>query len=671
MDMGNKPQRSGSQIKRARASDTSSTGSLGVPTFSPGNGKQRASFDFFKDSPLDILREVLDYLSPLDLLHLSRTSKALRAFFMNKISSPAIWRSALAAVNGLPPCPEDLAEPQYANLLFGNHCHLCLVEHDYVSKYMEARVRLCQTCGVYEFLPWDKLSGKIDERLKSLIPCIVASPSRHEQEIKHITCDSFNQNSTRKQYFHVVTAIKLNKELEALGSHEKMKTSWLENRGAVWNRMREHSDACRNHASMMFETEQARVSQARNCRKQQLREKIAGLGWGSEFDRMDRANAQTRNANLCCVGYLRRTEDLTEQEWEETKPDWLIFMEAIRNITERSARAQRFEALVRTQIVPFYSRYVLSQPSKALTPTLAEVVLMEELLPILGNHVLSQVPQDPDGIFDNVFGRFPELLAKWNSEREEVLMQALRKSTVYECKDIPEGVLSYASTVFSCRECGDVLTYPTVFVHECFLRLTCPDPARLISKKTRRWKQEVEFSALGGVLAQEALDEIAHDVFRDARSWQPGSNLVFHDPGYHHTVVVLDLLGLERTTTSEELRQIDPYLECRCECFKRSKSETMGWMEALMHCKGSHSYGGSFAIVDKRGGPTETWQQIQVYMYKSLCPLCQQWQNDPREDVIRHYGEHGCSEAGAQAFDSRAWKEEMDFAQWIVDPAFE
>ncbi|KAJ2927119.1 hypothetical protein H1R20_g10019, partial [Candolleomyces eurysporus] len=360
---------------------------------------------------------------------------------------------------------------------------------------------------------------------------------------------------------------------------------------------------------------------------------------------------------------------VVHSEWEETKIDWLIFMEAIRNITERSARGQRFEALVRTQIVPLYSRYVLSQPPKAVPPTLPEVVLMEEILPILGNHVLTQVPQDSGGIFDNVFAQFSEFVAKWNSEREEVLMQALRKSTVYACKDVPEGVLSYASTVFSCRKCGDVLTYPTLFVHECFLRLTCPNPAGLISKKTR-WKQEAELPALGGVLAQEAFDEIAHDVFQDARSWQPGSNLVFSDAGYHHTVVVLDLLGLERTTTTEELRQFDPYLECRCECFKRSKGVTMGWMEALKYCKGSHSYEGSFAVAvaDKRGRRTGTWQQIQ---YKSLCPLCQQWQDDPREDVIWHYKEHGCSEAGAQAFDSWAWKEEMDFAEWIIDPAFE
>jgi hypothetical protein len=36
-----------------------------------------------------------------------------------------IWHSSFAAIEGpFPPCPDDLNEPQWANLMFSNHCHV-------------------------------------------------------------------------------------------------------------------------------------------------------------------------------------------------------------------------------------------------------------------------------------------------------------------------------------------------------------------------------------------------------------------------------------------------------------------------------------------------------------------------------------------------------------------
>ncbi|KZP21179.1 hypothetical protein FIBSPDRAFT_520307 [Athelia psychrophila] len=38
---------------------------------------------------------------------------------------PHPWKVALAGVNGLPDCPSDLTEPQWAHLLFDTYCHFC------------------------------------------------------------------------------------------------------------------------------------------------------------------------------------------------------------------------------------------------------------------------------------------------------------------------------------------------------------------------------------------------------------------------------------------------------------------------------------------------------------------------------------------------------------------
>lgn len=46
-------------------------------------------------------------------------------------SSAFVWRSARRQVNGLPDCPDDLTEPEYANLVFYARCH---VRKNYIGK---------------------------------------------------------------------------------------------------------------------------------------------------------------------------------------------------------------------------------------------------------------------------------------------------------------------------------------------------------------------------------------------------------------------------------------------------------------------------------------------------------------------------------------------------------
>ncbi|KAF8067025.1 hypothetical protein FPV67DRAFT_1225260 [Lyophyllum atratum] len=96
----------------------------------------------FLDLPLDVIFAVstlphvilLEWLSnslsnkiagsfnePRDLLSLSRVTKEFRALFMSR-TSRVVWREALESVRGLPPCPPDLTEPQYASLLFEQYC---------------------------------------------------------------------------------------------------------------------------------------------------------------------------------------------------------------------------------------------------------------------------------------------------------------------------------------------------------------------------------------------------------------------------------------------------------------------------------------------------------------------------------------------------------------------
>ena len=78
---------------------------------------------------------MLSHLHPLDLLHLCRTTKLLRSMLLNR-SAAFLWRRCMAnvpyhplnpGVPDVPPKPDDLNEPQWANLLYGKVG--CYVSH--------------------------------------------------------------------------------------------------------------------------------------------------------------------------------------------------------------------------------------------------------------------------------------------------------------------------------------------------------------------------------------------------------------------------------------------------------------------------------------------------------------------------------------------------------------
>lgn len=61
---------------------------------------------------------------------MARSCKALRNFFISKVSESA-WAASCKGI-GLPRCPSDLSEPQYADLLFSKGCY---VRHFYPFEF--------------------------------------------------------------------------------------------------------------------------------------------------------------------------------------------------------------------------------------------------------------------------------------------------------------------------------------------------------------------------------------------------------------------------------------------------------------------------------------------------------------------------------------------------------
>ncbi|KIM71321.1 hypothetical protein PILCRDRAFT_830419 [Piloderma croceum F 1598] len=109
-----------------------------------GKGRNHGKLAQLMEMPLDVLFEITSQLEPLDILQLSRVSKRFRTIFASK-GSKHIWVAARKNLPGMPDCPHDLSEPQYASLMFEHNCHACGKPRSLMADY-SLRVNFCTPC---------------------------------------------------------------------------------------------------------------------------------------------------------------------------------------------------------------------------------------------------------------------------------------------------------------------------------------------------------------------------------------------------------------------------------------------------------------------------------------------------------------------------------------------
>ncbi|KAJ7663238.1 hypothetical protein DFH06DRAFT_1471238 [Mycena polygramma] len=79
----------------------------------------------FAELPVEIVLEILPRMHPLDLFHLSRVNRWLRAILLSKEVEP-IWCDVFRAQGDLPRCPPRLLTRHWVGMLFGAHiCEVC------------------------------------------------------------------------------------------------------------------------------------------------------------------------------------------------------------------------------------------------------------------------------------------------------------------------------------------------------------------------------------------------------------------------------------------------------------------------------------------------------------------------------------------------------------------
>ncbi|EIM80907.1 uncharacterized protein STEHIDRAFT_142748 [Stereum hirsutum FP-91666 SS1] len=107
----------------------------------------RASTTFKFSLPVELVYEISGYLTLTGLLHLSRVSKFFHDILWSR-GSAHVWKLARRHDRvSFPPCPDDIAEPFWVDLLLGGpNCQVCLKDGVKTVTDFEHRRRVCASC---------------------------------------------------------------------------------------------------------------------------------------------------------------------------------------------------------------------------------------------------------------------------------------------------------------------------------------------------------------------------------------------------------------------------------------------------------------------------------------------------------------------------------------------
>ncbi|KZT19471.1 hypothetical protein NEOLEDRAFT_1142039 [Neolentinus lepideus HHB14362 ss-1] len=279
---------------------------------SPGKGRSRqkrnGKLALLPTLPLDVLFEIFGHLLPLDLLHLARITKAFRRILMHR-SSKTIWKNALSNIDGLPPCPDDMSEPAYANLAFDLHCHDC-DKKNIRNVDFRLRVRYCSTCAKL------CLKGEIDEMDERLRKCLIFSD----------WCGNYDS-----QCIYVgAHADAIQKELDDLPV-EKWE-DYIEQKQAQNEKILKHAELCETWEGEVYDKRANEIDQLRAAKREAIIERLTALGWGDEIAKLPKYYDRRYPGIIPLKDHVKvkDTKPLTDRTWLNMKDTMIEYMEKMK-----------------------------------------------------------------------------------------------------------------------------------------------------------------------------------------------------------------------------------------------------------------------------------------------------------------------------------------------------
>ncbi|KAJ7750403.1 hypothetical protein DFH07DRAFT_961369 [Mycena maculata] len=433
--------------------------------------------------PLEVLAEILSWVSPLDLLTLARTSKGFRAHLMSK-DNAFLWRASRTLV-ALPPCPPDLSEPQYAYLAFVPRCHGEGCSKTCQLVIWQFRARYCNDCLRARTVSYGKTVDEVKARaesLEDLFLCVLSRKFRSDVKLyRHAELETFIDQLRRTP----------EDGIDALVCARRASTAAIN----------EHARMCRSWQTANTSRRGHELYKLYTGRQAAIRARLEELGWGADIERLgwDRIKDGHRA--------LRDSKELTDRIWKNIAPTMIQY---IQDCIWEKADSEHYRA--RREI----ALQVWTRSRNALLASDPWLILPPALDVVFHPIFLAGIESPPDttpvdaASFDAAMSRIREVIADWRADAERRLAACILPAGV------PVTTLQRARTVATCCVCECSLVYPALLTHTCFTRFYAPKDLRPDERryahtyalaKSRRWTCE------GFVNASEQHDALA-ELFR-------------------------------------------------------------------------------------------------------------------------------------------------------------
>ncbi|KAF8602452.1 hypothetical protein BDV93DRAFT_193964 [Ceratobasidium sp. AG-I] len=299
------PESTNRKTKRARTSKTSRKKKNSKPT-----GRSRLS-----ELPVEIFTEITSFTYPGDLLSLARSCKRFREILMGR-SAIKIWRFAEGNLKGLPPCPKDMSEPQYAALLFTRICTSCGANtSSRADPYL--LVRLCSECRETELE-----DARPYHMLPDLRLAMVLTTDLMKFKLKNAGRCSYGSGGTEYCLAkEAEEALKQRNEMIAAEDSEAFELWRLTQDVMVMTR---RLAGGRLHAFMMSVeiTRLRELGDLKKQRREDIEERLSDLGWSDEDMDFSPSPDEYKWKML-----LNQPKPITDRTWEKLLPQLVPHLE--------------------------------------------------------------------------------------------------------------------------------------------------------------------------------------------------------------------------------------------------------------------------------------------------------------------------------------------------------
>ncbi|PPR06616.1 hypothetical protein CVT24_001723 [Panaeolus cyanescens] len=555
----------------------------------------------FVNLPVDVLLEIFPFLHPLDLVHLCRTSSALREL-LRQPSIAFTWKASYRNVTKPfpqpPPCPPGRNIAAYTAFLYCTTCNFCGAKLNRPSQTHHP-TSMIVACGMTSS---DKPCSYAKNMFKSVDPYSLMVKSRIEADPALALCNWFpplsesgyGASRTRclvdeyKTIFADISAVSDVKErAEKIKHYQDARQQNIQHAIEVYGFL----VALGNMTYSSYLVPQEDVHEM---------EPISSLLKMEGYDTVPSTYRdkliEWMNTSSSVRPELCAPNLTLEQVWHivRRRVIWNLEQYNLEGLEQRimDSLTKRLDTFVKIL------RPTLGRPKAQITPTLMDFIQSSPFQEVIKD-TSGKVVKKAD--FEALLKHVPAFIEDWRNQSDQHLLNLIPESTL-NGGPATSRVLRLAKTFFECYWCSEPISYPRVLHHSCL--------------RTKSLAKCEEYPA-GSITMDDDEDKIRSIsdpgplpgyLWRNlpewydktgSRPWNSGGNQVgFHADASACATRVIEAMGFDPdTATPEFMHAQDGRVEClTCTQSGRTKVQKrliMTWTMAILHDEQKHAAEGS------------------------------------------------------------------------------